>query len=95
LFARFEPDDTTLPDRIRVQCDRKAQKLVQYPGKIKILLIENDDIALMNASKMLDAIRTAYPTGLPPGVDQIWYVDTAIPSPSEIEFRDFTFDLRR
>jgi hypothetical protein len=95
LFARFEPDDTTLPDRIQVQFDRKAKKLAQYPGKIRILLIENDDIALMNALKMLDAIQTAYPTGLPPGVDQIWYVDTSIPSPSEIEFRDFTSDLRR
>jgi len=55
--------------------------------------VENDDIALMNESKLLDAIRKAYSTGPLPGVDQIWYADTSIPS--EIEFSDFTPDLRK
>jgi hypothetical protein len=93
FFARFEPDDNTLPDRIREQFDRKAKKLGKYhgPGKTTVLLVEDDDIALMNEWKMLDAIRAAYPDGPPPAVDEIWYAETSIPS--EIEFRDFTSDL--
>jgi hypothetical protein len=95
FFGRFEPDDETLPARIKEQFDKKANKLTKYhiPGKTTVLLIENDDIALMNEGKMLDAIQKAYPNGPPQVVDQIWYVDTSIPS--EIEFRDFTHDLMK
>lgn len=46
----------------------------------------------MNWDIMLDAIRSAYPQGLPDGLDMIWYVDTSIPS--EIEFRDFSEAMR-
>lgn len=94
FFGRWEPDDNTLPDRIREQFDRKARKLAKYhgPGTTTVLLVENDDLALMNEGKMLEAIRQAYSNGPPPGVDQIWYADTSIPS--EIEFRDFTPQLR-
>jgi len=53
-----------------------------------VLLIESDDLALMNEDIMLNAVRKTYPEGLPPGVSEIWYSDTSIPS--EIEFRDFT-----
>jgi hypothetical protein len=95
LFARFEPGDETLPNRLQEQFNRKAKKLAKYQGssKITVLLVENDDIALMNEAKLLDAIRKAYPAGPPPGVDQIWYADTSIPS--EMEFSDFTPDLRK
>jgi hypothetical protein len=90
LFARYEPVDDTLPSRIRIQFDRKAQKLSTYQsaGKTTVLLVENDDIALMNSQRMLEAIRQAYPTGLPVGVDELWYADTSIPD--DIDFRDFT-----
>jgi hypothetical protein len=93
FLARFEPGDDTLLDRIREQFDRKGKKLAKYhvAGNITVLLVENDDIALMNELKVLNALRKAYPAGPPPGVDQIWYADTSIPS--EIEFRDFTSDL--
>lgn len=93
FFARFEPKDNTLPDRIREQFDRKASKLKKYHGldKTTILLIENDDIALMNEGKMLDSIQMAYPCGLPHGVDKIWYADTSIPN--NIEFIDFTPEI--
>ena len=56
-----------------------------------ILLIENDDIALMNEVKMLDAIRGAYPDGLPCGVDEIWFADTSIPK--EPRFQNFTAEI--
>jgi hypothetical protein len=94
IFARLEPDDKTLPDRIRRQFDRKVEKLKKYKnaGKTTVLLIENDDLALMNEWKMIDSIRRAYPAGFPLEVDQVWYADTSIPS--DIEFWDFTSKLR-
>jgi hypothetical protein len=88
FFSRFEPSDSTLPKRLRAQLDRKAKKLAKYQTKTKILLIENNDIALMNELKMRDAIQKAYPSSLPIGIDQIWFADTAIPD--ELEFIDFT-----
>jgi len=93
FFARFEPKDDTLPVRIRKQFDRKAKKLAKYHGldKTTVLLIENDDIALMNEGKMLDSIQIAYPSGPPNDVDKIWYADTSIPN--DIEFMDFTPEI--
>ncbi|MFZ5447571.1 MAG: hypothetical protein ACOZFS_02915 [Thermodesulfobacteriota bacterium] len=90
IFGRIAPEDKSLPGRISQQLDSKIKKLEPYQegGFITVLLIESEDIALMNEVKMLDAIRNAYPGGLPPSVGEIWYVDTSIPS--EIEFRDFT-----
>jgi hypothetical protein len=90
IFGRIAPEDESLPDRLRQQLDSKIKKLAPYKahGLITVLLIESDDIALMNDSKMLDAIRSAYPQGLPPGIDRIYYLDTSIPT--EMEFRDFT-----
>ncbi len=81
FFARFAPDDKSLPERIRKQFDIKASKLCKYKENkyITILLVESDDLALMNEVIMLDAIRKAYLIGLPYGVDQIWFVDTSIP----------------
>ena len=78
------------PDRTRQQLGSKIEKLAPYQksGLITVLLIESDDIALMNEVKMLDAIRSTYPQGLPPDMDRIWYLDTSIPT--EMEFRDFT-----
>jgi hypothetical protein len=90
IFSRISPEDESLPDRIRQQLGSKIEKLAPYQksGLITVLLIESDDIALMNEAKMLDAIRSTYPQGLPPDIDRIWYLDTSIPT--EMEFRDFT-----
>ncbi len=92
-FRRFEPKDDSLPARVREIMDRKAAKLGKYqgPDSTAILLIENDDIALMNERNMLDAIREAYPNGLLRGVDEVWIVDTSIPT--NPVFRDFTMDI--
>lgn len=93
FFARFEPMDDTLPARIRKQFCRKVEKLAKYHslGMTTVLLVENDDIALMNEGKILDSIQIAYPVGLPNGVDKIWYADTSLPN--EIEFMDFTGEI--
>ena len=92
-FARFDPEDDTLPVRIRKLLDRKARKLRKYHGSsgTTIMLVENDDIALMNEAKMLDALREAYPDGLPQGVDEIWFADTSISD--KPQFRDFTTNM--
>ena len=76
--------------RIRKLLDRKARKLRKYQGSSSttIILLENDDIALMNEAKMLDALREAYPDGLPQGVNEIWFADTSISD--KPQFRDFT-----
>lgn len=95
FFARFKPNDDTLSVRIRKQFDRKAKKLAKYhgSGKTTVLLIENDDIALMNEGIMIDSIKIAYPSGPPNGVDKIWYADTSSSIPNYISFMDFTPDM--
>jgi hypothetical protein len=94
FFGRFDPGDSSLADRIREQINRKATKLAKYHGatRVTVLLIENDDIALMNETILLDAMRQAFSDGPPSGIDEIWYADTSIPS--EIEFAEFTPELR-
>lgn len=91
FFPRFAPpEDKTLSERIRNILDRKGAKLAKYQvlGTTTVLLVENDDIALMNEPTMLSAIREAYPHGLPAGVDKLWFADTSIPE--NPRFRDFT-----
>ena len=93
LFSRFEPDDTSLPDRLRTQLDRKAAKLRPYQerGLATVLLVECDDIALMSPDRLLRALRRGYALQMPAGVQRLWYVDTSTGSPSG--FFDFTDDL--
>ena len=94
FFGRFEPADDTLPDRIRVAVERKARKLAPYraTGLTTVLLVESSDIALMHDGKMLEAIRMAFPRGIPSSVDRVWYADTSIPE--DIAFREFTQHLQ-
>lgn len=95
-FWRSKPDDDTLSCRAKELFDRKAKKLRKYQnlGKKTVLLVESNDVALMDIQgrTLLKAIREAYPSGLPTGVDKVWYVDTA-ELPDEIIFKDFTPDL--
>jgi len=95
LFFRFAPDIKMLPCRLREQLDPKAAKLSTYRevGKITILLVESNDIALMNDSIIWGGLRQAYPTGLPSGVDQIWFADTSIRE--EVVFTDMTTAVAR
>ena len=97
-FGLPEADDSSLPKRVKGLLDAKAEKLAKDQGteKTTVLLLENNDIALMDpyGRKLLNAIREAYPRSLPPGVDKIWYADTAAASsPDGIKFTDFTPDL--
>lgn len=79
LFGRYVPNDATLPQRLKELCDRKIRKLARHKaeGRTTILLLENDDIANMNHVILSEAVRAAYPDGLPSGVDQVWYASTA------------------
>ena len=92
-FDRFDPNDKTLHNRVKDLFNRKVSKLVKYQrsGKTTLLLVENDDPALMSDYKLLDAVQQAYPDGLPDGIDEIWYADTSIAD--ESRFVNFTFDL--
>ncbi len=82
FFSRFSPVDSTLSERIREQVERKAAKLGSYKkrGKTAVLLVESDDIALMNKAKLLEAVRLAFPSGLPVEIDELWYIDTSVPA---------------
>ena len=92
-FSRFPPDDDALSIRIKNLFDKKAEKLGPYQvvGKTTILLVENEDIALMNDWKLLNAIQSAYSKRIPSGIDEIWYADTSIQD--RIRFINFTPDL--
>jgi hypothetical protein len=90
LFGRFTPNDQTFPNRLREQLDQKVDKLSRYKdaGKTTILLVESDDIALMNDGIMWGGLSSAYPDGMPQGLDEFWFADTSIPE--EIIFTDMT-----
>ena len=77
------------------QLDRKIEKLSPYKNQNKttILLVESDDIALMDDGIMWDGLGSAYPKGLPEGLDQIWFADTSIPE--EVLFTDMTQAVNR
>ena len=94
-FSRRTPNDSTFPNCIRKQLDRKTKKLANYQGceKTTVLLVESNDIALMHPSIMLNALQKAYTNGLPPGVDKIWYADTSVDG--RITFTDFTPNLMK
>lgn len=86
--------DDTLPTRLRAQLDRKIKKLSKYRdlGKSTILLVDSADFANMSSDLLQHAICLAYPEGLPPGVDFVWYADSSIPG--EVDFVDLTNKLR-
>ena len=57
FFARFQPNDNSLPSRVRVAFDRKAEKLAKYqaPGATTILLIESDDAMARTSAVFLNS----------------------------------------
>lgn len=91
--ARSNPGDTTLASRLSVHLSRKMAKLERYKamGMTTILLVESDDIALMNQYKMLEGIQSAFGSGMPQHIDQVWYVDTSLQP--DLEFWNFTQEL--
>ncbi len=80
--VRVGQDWGTIRDALKGWLQREGQIAKLAPRKNRrnttVLLLENDDIALMNHVKFSEAVRAAYPDGRPPGVDQLWYVSTAI-----------------
>jgi hypothetical protein len=95
FFARVVPDESKLVERVRSQIDRKVEKLLPYKqtGLTTVLLIENEDVALMNEIVMRKAVEEAYPKGLPEAIDELWYADTSLSS--DIAFYEFTPYFRR
>jgi hypothetical protein len=80
-FVRSISDgDVALKSNITRLVNEKARKLLPYATehKVRVLLLEGDDIAMLNHVTVAEAIEEAFPEGLPEGVDQIWYADTAL-----------------
>lgn len=74
-FTRRLPGDTDTSQhvRIREQLDPKVQKLIPYKNRLTtVLLIEGN----LTRNKMLQAIKLAFPDGLHPDLDELWYVST-------------------
>ena len=88
-FCRAADHDNTLPTRVKRILDKKAEKLKESQGgATTILLVENSDIAFMNAPTMFHAFQEAYPDGPPHGVDEVWFADTSMPP--EVDFWELT-----
>jgi hypothetical protein len=81
FFARSVPPESDLIARLRRLIERKAAKLRSHRafGKTTVLVVESDDIALMNRSKLLNAVSDGFPEGLPEAIDELWYADTSVP----------------
>jgi hypothetical protein len=79
FVGRFSIEDETLSMRIRTLAERKASKLAKerWGCYTRILLIENNDIALMNNVILVGAWTKAFPNGNPQSVDEVWYADTS------------------
>lgn len=86
--GRFDPEDKTLPQRINDAINRKTQKLGPYKkqGYKTLLLIGNDDIALMSLELIVSSIKTIMEgkSEIALEADEIWYADTSIPD--DLEF---------
>ncbi len=89
VFGRCAPKDCQSVDHYAGQLHSKVQKLTKYHdvGYATVLIIESSDIALMNDSIMVEALTRVFPTGLPAGLDQIWYADTTL---REVQFSKLT-----
>ena len=94
IFARFSPEDDSLPSRVLSLMKRKIKKLKCYKEAhyITILIVESDDIALMNDLVLLEAIQKGFPDGIDDELDELWYADTSIPE--ELLFKNFTQEIK-
>ncbi len=72
----FDPQNE-IPYRLKLLIDTKLNKLGKYSNHIKILLIENSDLALMNSQLMMDVINKAINECLPTEIDELWYADSS------------------
>ena len=76
FMRRLPENNDSLPSRIceHLTSKRKIEKLVPYKkdGFTTVLLIEGN----LTRNKMLHAIKLAFPDGLHPDLDELWYVST-------------------
>lgn len=81
-FARPAPENIKLGERLKEAIEKKTKKFQRnnYHKETKILLIENNDIALVSPVDFRIAWDTVFRKGIRNYSDQIWYVDSSIPS---------------
>lgn len=82
VFARPAPENLRLEERLKKAIETKTQKFQRnnYQDRTKILLIENNDIALVSSVDFRVAWDTVFRKGIKNYSDQIWYVDSSIPN---------------
>jgi len=80
-FARPAPENLRLEERLRETIEAKTGKFKRnnYHKETKILLIENNDIALVSQVDFREAWDVISRKGIKNYSDQIWYVDSSIP----------------
>lgn len=80
--ARSDPEDKNFNQSFKDLVEKKSQKLIPYQDEntTRILLVENEDIALMSPAKMREAWKNAVREGVKNFANQIWYVDSSIKS---------------
>jgi hypothetical protein len=76
FMRRLPENNGSFPSRIcnHLTSKEKIEKLVPYKndGYTTVLLIEGN----LTRNKMLHAIKSAFPNGLNPELDELWYVST-------------------
>jgi hypothetical protein len=82
-FARYDPGDATLTDRLRDQLVGRHDKLTvlgryRAEGKTPLLLLESADIALMSAGTIVQALEQAFPAR-PDQLDEVWFMHDVAP----------------
>lgn len=80
-FVRSITDaDIALKDNLTRLVAEKARKLLPYADeqKVRVLLLEGNDIAMLGHVTVAEVMQEAFPQGLPEGVDQIWYADSTM-----------------
>jgi hypothetical protein len=92
-FARWDPKDQTLSERLRDQLVGRHDKLTvlakyRSQGKKTLLLLESSDVALMSDGTMGEAFLCAFPEW-PSELDELWFVHHMAPPTMNIH------DLRR
>ncbi|MFH0762819.1 MAG: hypothetical protein V1925_02890 [Candidatus Omnitrophota bacterium] len=80
--GRIPPEDKTLLERIMnlltcIEIKNKFSKYRKQNFRI-LLLIENNDIALMNSPRMVDSIRKELEKNYELPIDEVWHVNSSI-----------------
>ena len=77
LSRLVDNSDMALRENLRKLVREKTKKLLPYgrKGKLRILLLEGNDIAMLNHIVVAEALEANFKDDPPNGIDVIWYAD--------------------